>query len=217
MDKPSKTAVIERDEVALASENERDEELATQALDEIRGAERLSGFGRFANKMQSIFQGRQAQASNSTGHLRVAPIMMSAGVLLLIATGLLFLFSKPESSVPSHFRQPTGLSGTDTQKRAGGATDPQTQVTENQLISSDTSASMEKKAALQSGNGNRDMAAMRHLGVAGDQGGAGTQNTVSPQTMTNERCNLTQCISTTRASVTASSGHRNRSAYDQCD
>ncbi|HWR14756.1 MAG TPA: TrbI/VirB10 family protein [Terriglobales bacterium] len=187
MDKPSKTAVIERDEAALASEIERDQELATQALDEIRGAERLSGFGRFANKMQSIFQGQQAQASNSTGHLRVAPIMMSAGVLLLIATGLLYLFSKPESTVPSHFRQPTGLSEADTQKRAAGAADAQAPVTENQLISSDKSASTEqKKAGLQNGNGSRDMAAMRHLGVAGDQGSAGTQNIVSPQTMTNE-------------------------------
>src|SRR5579885_3216634 len=187
MDKPSKSAVIERDEVALASENERDQDLATQALDEIRGAERLSGFGRFANKMQSIFQGPQAQSSSSTGHLRVAPVMMSAGVLLLIATGLLFLFSKPESAVPSHFRQASGLSGADTQKRAAGAADAQAPVTENQLISSDTSASTEqKKAGLQNGSGSPDMAAMRHLGVAGDQASAGTQNTVSPQTMTNE-------------------------------
>lgn len=188
MDKPSKTAVIERDEVALASENERDQELATHALDEIRGAEGLSGLGRFATKMQSIFQGSQAQASNSTGHLRLAPIMMSAGILLLIATGLLFLFSKPESAVPSHFRQPTGLSGADTQKRAAGAADAQAPVTENQLISSDTSASTEqKKAGLQNGSGSRDMAAMRRLGVTGDQASAGTQNTVSPQTtMTNE-------------------------------
>jgi hypothetical protein len=187
MDKPSKTAVIERDESALASENERDQELATQAFDEIRGAERLSGFGRFANKMQSIFQGSQAQALRSSGHLRVAPIMMSAGVLLLIATCLLFLFSKPESAVPSHFRQPTGLSGADTQKRAAGAADAPAPVTENQLISSTTSVGTEqKKAGLQSGNGSRDMAAMRHLSVASDQGSAGTQNTVPPQTMTNE-------------------------------
>jgi hypothetical protein len=187
MDKPSKTAVIERDEVALASENERDQELATQALDEIRGAERLSGFGRFATKMQSIFQGSQAQASNSTGHLRLAPIMMCAGMLLLIATGLLFLLSKPESAVPSHFRQPTGLSGADTQKRAAGAADAQAPVTENQLISSDTSASTEqKKAGLQNGTGSRDVTAMRHLGVTGNQASTGTQNTVSPQTMTSE-------------------------------
>jgi type IV secretory pathway VirB10-like protein len=185
MDKPSKAAVIERDEVALASENERDQELATP-LDEIRGAERLSGFGRFATNMQSIFQASQAQASHSTGHLRVAPIMMSAGVLLLIATGLLFLFSEPESTVPSHFRQPTRLSGADTQKRAAGASDARAPVTENQLTSSDTSASSEKKAGLQNVNGSRDMAAMRRLGIAGDQANAGTQNTVPPQTMTNE-------------------------------
>src|SRR5437016_3732522 len=186
MDKHSKAAVFERDEVALASENERDQELATQALDEIRGAERLSGFGRFATKMQSIFQASQAQASHSTGHLRVAPIMMSAGVLLLIATGLLFLFSKPESTIPSHFRQPTRLSGADRQKPAAGASDARAPVTENQLTSSDTSASSEKKADLQNVNGSRDMAAMRRLGIAGVQANAGAQNTVPPQTRTNE-------------------------------
>lgn len=186
MDKPSKTAVIDRDEAALATDNERDQELATQALDEIRGAERLGSFGRFATKMQSIFQGSQAQASNSTAHLRVAPIMMSAGVLLLIATGLLFLFSKPESAVPSHFRQPTGLSGADTQKRAAGAADAPAPVTENQLIASDPSARTEKQAGLQSESGRRDMAAMRRLGDFGDQGSAGTQNTVPAQTATNE-------------------------------
>src|SRR5438270_532800 len=117
--------------------------------------------------MQSIFQASQAQASHSTGHLRVAPIMMSAGVLLLIATGLLFLFSKPESTIPSHFRQPTRLSGADRQKPAAGASDARAPVTENQLTSSDTSASSEKKADLQNVNGSRDMAAMRRLSIAG--------------------------------------------------
>src|SRR6266404_8359033 len=99
MDNPSKTAVIERDDPSPVTDNERDQELTAQLLDGIHGAERLSGFGRFATKMQNIFQGSQtSQPSKSAAHLRAAPIIMSAGVLLLIATGLLFLFSKPERS-----------------------------------------------------------------------------------------------------------------------
>src|SRR5438132_4353138 len=133
MDNPSKATVIERDDPAPVKDDERDRELTARALDGIHGAERLSGFGRFATRMQSIFQGSQSrQASKSAAHLRTAPIMMSAGVLLLIATGLLFLSSKPESAVPSHFRQPTGLSGPDSQKRAASATDAQAPVTESQ-------------------------------------------------------------------------------------
>src|SRR5438034_2362838 len=188
MDNPSKATVIEPDDPAQVKDNERDQELTAHALDGIHGAERLSGFGRFATKMETIFRGSQApQASKSAGHLRAAPIMMSAGVLLLIATGLLFLFSKPESAVPSHFHQPTGLSGADSQKRVASVADAQTPVTENQLVGSDTSAGAEqKKASLQSGSGSRDMAAMRRLGVAGDEASMSNQNNIAPQAATNE-------------------------------
>src|SRR6266478_1517907 len=188
MDNPSKATVIEPDDPAQVKDNERDQELTAHALDGIHGAERLSGFGRFATKMETIFRGSQApQASKSAGHLRAAPIMMSAGVLLLIATGLLFLFSKPESAVPSHFHQPTGLSGADSQKRVASVADAQAPVTENQLVGSDTSAGAEqKKASLQSGSGSRDMAAMRRLGVAGDEASMSNQNNIAPQAATNE-------------------------------
>jgi len=40
-------------------------------------------------------------------HLKAAPIHDVGWRLLLVATGLLFLLSKAESAVPSHFRQPT--------------------------------------------------------------------------------------------------------------
>jgi len=189
MDNPSKTAVIERDDPSPVTDNERDQELTAQVLDGIHGAERLSGFGRFATKMQNLFQSSQAsQPSKSAAHLRAAPIMMSAGVLLLIATGLLFLFSKPESAVPGHFRQPTGLSGADNQKRAVGSADGAAAVNENQLVGGDTSAGAEqKRAGLQSDSGSRDMAAMRRLGVAtGDDGSIGNQNNIPPQGATNE-------------------------------
>src|SRR6266496_4981444 len=188
MDNPSKTAVFERDDPAPVTDNEGDQELTARALDGIHGAERLSGFGRFATKMQSIFLGSQAsQASKSVAHLRAAPIMMSAGVLLLIATGLLFLFSKPESAVPGHFRQPRGLSGADDQKRAVGSDDGAAAVTENQLVGGDTSAGVErKKASLQNGSGSRDMAAIRRLGVAGDEASVGNQNSIPVQAAPNE-------------------------------
>ena len=65
-------------------------------------------------------------------------MMMSAGLLLLFATGLLFVLSKPESTVPSHFRQPTVLAGSDRQKTA--ATAPtESPVTEDQLAGRDVS------------------------------------------------------------------------------
>ena len=185
MEKPSKSAVIERDEAVLDVENGRDQDLAARALDGIHGAEKLSGFGRFAATMQGIFQGSpKSHDSKSAVHLRAAPIMMSAGVLLLIATGLLFLFSKPDSTVASHFRQPTGLSGTDNQRRSADATDSQTPVTENQLIGDDKStAEQEKTANLQHGNG-RNLGGMRHFGVSGDE--TNTQNNAPPQASTNE-------------------------------
>src|SRR5215468_12653581 len=127
MENPSKTELIEPDERVRVADEERDEILTNRVLDGIRGADKLSGFGRFATKMQSIFQGSNAsQASKSPGQLRVAPMMMSAGVLLLIATALLFLFSKPESAVPGHFRQPTGLRGMEGQKRPSARADDQT-------------------------------------------------------------------------------------------
>jgi Bacterial conjugation TrbI-like protein len=184
MEQPSKSAVIERDEAVLDLENGHDQDLAARALDGIHGAEKLSGFGRFAAKMQGIFQGSpRSRDSKLAAHLRAAPIMMSAGVLLLVATGLLFLFSKPDSTVPSHFRQPTGLSGTDNERGSANPTDAHA-VTENQLIGDDKStAERQKTANLQNGSG-RNLGGMRHFGVNGDE--TNTQNNAPPQGSTNE-------------------------------
>src|SRR5437016_10476593 len=90
-------------------------------------------------KLQNFFQASKAsQSKQGLSHLKMAPIMMSAGLLLLFATGLLFVLSKPESAVPSHFRQPTGLAGSDRQKTA--ATAPaESPVTEDQLAGRDVS------------------------------------------------------------------------------
>src|SRR5581483_11349593 len=107
----------ERQSAATVLDEGPDEVLTAQALENIHSTERLSGFGRFAAKMQDFFQAsRPSQAKQQSAHLKAAPIMMCAGLLLLLATGLLFLLSKPESSVHGHFRQPSGLTGTDDRK-----------------------------------------------------------------------------------------------------
>src|SRR5437762_6526082 len=141
-----------------------DEMLTAQALENIHNTERLSGFGRFAAKMQHFFQAsKPSQSKQQSSNLKAAPIMMSVGLLLLLATGLLFLLSKPESTVHSHFRQPSGLSGPDDRKpRSLPSTD--SPVTENQLVgeetSRDTQASSRFKTA---GHPNEGAAARRSV------------------------------------------------------
>src|SRR5205807_4782825 len=123
---------------ATALDEVPDETLTAQALENINNTERLSGFGRFAVKMQDFFQAsKPSQSKQQSSHLKAAPIMMSAGLLLLLATGLLFLLSKPESSVHSHFRQPTGLSGSEDYKGVTGSNTADNAVKENQLVGRD--------------------------------------------------------------------------------
>jgi len=119
-------------------EETADETLTAHALEDIRSSERLSWFGRFAKKIQDVFHSaKPSQPKQQMSHLKAAPILMSAGLLLLLATGLLFLLSKPESAVHSHFRQPTGLSGSDEYKGATAAKASDTAVTESQLAGRD--------------------------------------------------------------------------------
>ena len=158
-----KTKLVEPEQnVGVADTDQApDEELAAKALEEIRSTERLSGFGRFAMKLQNCFQASKSpQSKQGLSHLKAAPIMMSAGLLLLFATGLLFLLSKPESAVPRHFRQPTALAGSEGQKAA--ATAPtESPVTEDQLAGRDPSAdagltgSTSKKQAIESTSPHR--------------------------------------------------------------
>ena len=160
--------------VAVAdSDHAPKEDLAAKVLEEIHSAERLSGFGRFAMKVQSFFQtSKLAQSKPGLPHLKTAPIMMSAGILLLLATGLLFLLSKPESAVPSHFRQPTGLVGNSNQSSVATAS-AEPLVTENELAGQDastgagTASSFAKKGAVQS-------TAPHHLSL-GDRGNSPAQ------------------------------------------
>jgi len=142
MDNDYKTKFVEpQQSVAVADvEQPPDDELAAKALEEIHSTERLSGFGRFAMKLQNVFQAsKPSKSKQGLSHLKMAPIMMSAGLLLLFATGLLFLLSKPESAVPSHFRQPTVLAGSDGQKNAAMAP-TESPVTEDQLAGRDARA-----------------------------------------------------------------------------
>jgi hypothetical protein len=140
MDNDYKTNFVEPQESVAVADVKPDDDLTAKTLEEIHSTERLSGFGRFAMKLQN-FLGASKSPHSKQGlpHLKAAPFMMSAGLLLLFATGLLFLLSKPESTVPSHFRQPTVLAGSDGQKTA--ATAPtESPVSEDQLAGRDASA-----------------------------------------------------------------------------
>ena len=183
MDNGFKTNFVEPQQNAAAGviDNAPDEKLATQALEDIRNTERLSGFGRFAAKMQSLFQGsKPSPAKPESSHLKVGPIMMSAGLLLLLATGLLFLLSKPESAVHSHFRQPTGLSGTDDHKRATGATNTDSVVTENQLVGADTNSSTRTANRGVAGTRAHEDASTRRFSFASEEGGGNTSPSALP-------------------------------------
>lgn len=178
-----KTSVVAPDSVAVASEPAA-ETLTTRALEDIRDTERLSGFGRFATKMQSVFQSsKPSQSKRESSHLKAAPIMMSAGLLLLVATGLLFLLSKPESSVHSHFRQPTGLSGTDDHKGSTAAANSDSNVTENQLVDSEGNVDTQQAGRTKTATAVRQDSAARRFSY-GDDGPANGAASVSPNVAT---------------------------------
>jgi type F conjugative transfer system protein TrbI len=175
-----KTPVIEHEQKdsAPSTNGAHGEELTAQALEGIRGTERLSGFGRFATKMQNMFQTPQRSQSKSPAHLKAAPIMMSAGMLMLIATALLFVLSKPESSVPGHFHQPVGLAGTDDQKHANPGTNGSPDVTENQLVGGEETDAQRTNSGSQADSRTNEDASIRHMSVSGDGGGGGSTSPV---------------------------------------
>jgi len=160
MNNEYKTSIVDPGQHDAAVIDEGSEEnLTAQALEDIQNTERLSGFGRFATKMQNMFQASKPSQPRHSSHLKAAPVMMSIGLLLLVATGLLFLLSKPESTVQSHFRQPTSLSGADNRKPTNSpSTD--SAVTENQLVG---------------GEGNRDPEAASRVGTSHATGDAATK------------------------------------------
>jgi hypothetical protein len=160
-----------------------EEKLATQALEEISSTERLSGFGRFATKMQNLFQGSTtSQAKQQSAHLKAAPILMSAGILLLLATGLLFLLSKPESAVHSHFRQPTGLSGGDESKGASGANTTDTGVSETQLAGRDMNSDQQVSNHANTKRAANGEQASRRFSFANEESGSTTSSGLPNQT-----------------------------------
>lgn len=180
-DYKTKMVEPEHDVAVMDASDSADQELAAKALEEIRSTECLSGFGRFATRLQNFFQGSKPQSRQGLSPLKMAPIMMSVGLLLLVATGLLFLLSKPESAVPSHFRQPAGLAGGDRPNTAANAT-TEPPATEDQLSGRDGStntavSSSTSKGAVQS-------TATRHFSFGGDEpsyGSAPAQSGVERQ------------------------------------
>ncbi|MGH9644571.1 MAG: TrbI/VirB10 family protein [Terriglobales bacterium] len=177
-----KTSVVAPESAAVASEPAA-ETLTTRALEDIRDTERLSGFGRFATKMQSVFQSsKPSRSKRQSSHLKAAPIMMSAGLLLLVATALLFLLSKPESSVHSHFRQPTGLSGTDDRKGSSTAANSDSNVTENQLVGGEGNSDTQEAGRTKTAASVRQDSATRRFSYGDDgpaNGAASTQPNVA--------------------------------------
>ena len=185
-----KTNFVESEQksAATAIEEATDEKVASQALEDIRNTERLSGLGRFAAKMQNLFQASGAsKTKQQSSHLKIAPILMSAGLLLLLATGLLFLLSKPESAVHSHFRQPTGLSGSDDYKGATAAKTIDTAVTESQLAGRDLDRDQEwTKPAKAERGANGAGVSKRRFSFNNVDGGSTTSSGLPTQNGSNE-------------------------------
>ena len=76
-------------------EETADETLTAHALEDIRSSERLSGFGRFAKKIQDVFHSaKPSQPKQQMPHLKAAPILMSAG----LPRGVLKIRVVPRSS-----------------------------------------------------------------------------------------------------------------------
>src|SRR5437879_5636627 len=141
---------------------------ATEALKGIQATERLSGLGRFASKVQKLFQTSLPSKFKSAPRLRAAPTMMLAGVLLLIVTGFLFVLSKPESAVQGHFHQNGALSGAEDQKHTSVGSAGAPVLTEDQLIGSDGPAdSQGDKSRSPQPNSSRTT---HRLGVSNDEG-----------------------------------------------
>ena len=146
---------------------------ANQALEGIRGTERLSGLGKFASKVHGFFETSLRSRVRSAPRLRLAPMVMAAGALLLIVTGLLFLFSQPESVVQGHFHQPGGLNGTEDQKQNTIRSDSVAAVAEDQLIGTEGATDSRKaKTSFQEANSS---VLTRRLGLANDASGINNQ------------------------------------------
>jgi hypothetical protein len=200
---------------ATALDEAPDETLAAKALEDIRSTERLSGLGRFAAKMQNLFQGSDPSQTTKqqASRLKAAPILMCAGLLLLLATGLLFLLSKPESAVHSHFRQPTGLSGTENYKSAAGANGSDTAVTENQLAGRDVNTEQQKSNRSKADSGaNRDEVSSRKYSFDDGAGGSTTPAGLPNQAGSNELQNpATVFVANTQSSPVLASAPRSAS------
>src|ERR1700751_59958 len=117
---------------------------ANQALEGIRGEERLSRLARFAGKVHTFFETSLRSGVTSVPRLRVGPMVMGAGVLLLIVTGFLFLLSQPESAVQGHFQQPRGWNGAEDQRHNTIGSDSMSALAEHQLIGTDGAIDSQK-------------------------------------------------------------------------
>jgi len=170
-------ALPDPDDPAPAGE-EADERLAAEALERMHDAEKQSGFGRFAKSIHGLFQTSPPSSSRSRGPLRAAPIMMAVGALLLLATGLLFLLSKPEPAVSERSRQRQELSGRDDHSSVASPSYAPPVVREDQLNGGDmpTRAEQAQNRPPHEGGSRNGMATHRSI-IGGDEGGPSTPST----------------------------------------
>jgi len=134
------TLVAEKTEQSVGSRDQQEQALTDEALDGIREAEKVSGFGRFVLKLQGIFQRPRGSAAMAGGQWRLGPILVSASLLFLFAMGVLFLLSKPESDMSRHARQAGSLVGPEDSKPLPGGAYTPPPVAESQLVGSDAGA-----------------------------------------------------------------------------
>lgn len=188
MSDEAQTKVLEEDNREMVSPDiELNERLAAanQALEGIQGGERLSGLARLVSKVRNFFETSFPSRFKSAPRLRVAPIMMLAGVLLLVVTGFLFVLSQPESAVQGLFHQPRGLSGAEDQKHTTNVSgDGLSVLAENQLIGADGPIDPQKsKTSSQQANSS---GSTHRLGLLNDEAGISSQPNPGFQTAVNE-------------------------------
>ncbi len=134
-DQPEATVIVqEQDEHAVLMRNELDAATAERAVEGIHNAEKVSGFGRFAMSVQNLFQQHSGPTRReNAGQWRAAPVVISAGLLLVVAGGLLFVLSKPADQVSPRSQQTQGLRGPDDNRSVTGPDYGPPPVTEDQL------------------------------------------------------------------------------------
>jgi hypothetical protein len=157
-----KTELIETSEPQGPEEkpDEGQQRLAEAAVQSLREAERISGFGRWMLKVRSLFQKTGSLGSRSGGQWRTAPVLVAVGILFLIALAFLFLVSKPEGKTVRYFRAANSLAGPDDRKGPPNGAYAPPPVAESQLVGEEfraTAQRAEKDPSTKSTGGSKSL------------------------------------------------------------